>query len=84
MLEIETFLKLQHLLYIRKATFVNAGTKKIYIETGKGKECMWQKGIVAVRFPEMIFTLAKQQRGINKNNVTELLYISKTEAYKLL
>ncbi len=56
-----------------------------YTKTGKAKEYTRQRGIDSVRFPEMVLTLAKRQNGsITKNDVVELLHITKTQAYTIL
>ena len=60
-------------------------SQKAYKKVGQTKEYTRQKGIDQVRFPEMILQLAQSQDGvIMKNDVAELLHISKAQAYTLL
>ena len=60
-------------------------SQKAYKKVRQTKEYTRQKGIDQVRFPEMILQLAQSQDGvIMKNDVAELLHISKAQAYTLL
>lgn len=60
-------------------------SQTVYRQTGKTKEYTKQKGIDSIRFPEMILQLALRQDGIiTKNDVMELLHVSKSQAYNLI
>lgn len=59
--------------------------QKAYLKTGKTKEYTRQRGIDAVRFPELVMNLARQQGGIiTKEDIIDLLHISKKQAYNLI
>jgi len=67
----------------RKKVFMLSRT--VYLASGKIKEYVRQKGIDRIRYQEMIMKFAKERGGyITKQDVTELLHISDSQAYQLL